>query len=164
MQVSNFTPSVCLGPGLSYPYPYSAIPQEWQWLPIGKLQNFEPVGHQFAASGLVFEEAIALCPSNPWFGLTDRDVGIMPTVAHSLKIQLVRSMASLQFGVISSAQVTLSALDTEGHCLAIAHTVPADHAAPPPYPEQILEIVTQGAIQIRLDAKAPFLLNRVALK
>ncbi|NER81717.1 MAG: hypothetical protein F6K42_19575 [Leptolyngbya sp. SIO1D8] len=140
--------------------------QSWCLLPTSYLNNFEPVINQFAPFGLKFEGAIALYPSNPRFSKSDCLVTI-GSVGHckSLKITLEKSVRQLHFWLVGSESITISALNTQGHCVAAAHTnIAPAYDLDQPCPRQEVTINTRAASVIRIDSKAPFVLTRCAVK
>jgi len=143
----------------------------WHCLPLQQLHNFELVDHQFAHQQVWFESAIALRPSNPCFQTAESTLTLMAFARESsLKVQLGSSITEVDFGFISSAPLTISCLDAQGHCLANVKTInvvgrsQTDRTQPDKYPIQGLTLNTRGAHTLRIYATAPFVLTRFWVK
>lgn len=148
----------------------------WYCLPLQQLNNFESVHHQFAAQQVWFEAAIALRPSNPYFQAGEASLTLMANpAATGLKMRLGNRITEIDFGYISSAPLTISCLDDQGHCVAIVRTAESTarlHAAQPesgrPAPNQYdiqgITLNPGGARTLRIHSTAPFVLTRCWVK
>lgn len=143
----------------------SYIPSvSWKTIPIPQLNTFEPIGRQFLPFGLIFEDTIALRPSNPRFLLPNCPMVLMPTGrCKGLKVHLKSPMSAIDLGFMGSKAITVSALDAKGHCVAVTKTEtisPLDIKQV--YPEQFVRIRTGNAKVLRIDAKAPFVMTHLS--
>lgn len=142
----------------------------WLCLPLQQLHNFEPVHHQFAAQQVWFDAAIALRPSNPYFQAGEAALTLMAdTSATGLKIRLGNRITEIDFGYISSAPVTISCLDEQGHCVAIVKTAESLAQLPPQaasgqYTIQGITLNTGSTKTLRIHSTAPFVLTRFWVK
>ncbi|MBE7382926.1 MAG: hypothetical protein F6J95_016110 [Leptolyngbya sp. SIO1E4] len=137
---------------------------EWRSLPIARLKVFERVAAQFMRFGVHFEDAIAARPSNPRFLTDERCTVVMPTgQCRSFKVNLAHPIRQMRFWVVGSQAITISALNRQGHCVAMAKTEIEPHEATAVhkrYAEQGMTIKTGTANVVRIDSKAPFVLTR----
>jgi hypothetical protein len=150
----------------------SVIPElsPWQRLPLQQLTNYEQIDHQFSGHQVWFESAIALRPSNPAFQAHESTLTLMSQARDTgLKVTLGDAITEIDFGFISSAPLTISCLDAQGHCVALFQTDPA--AQPIPLTEaagrpmaQGISLDTRGTQTVRIDCRAPFVLTRFWVK
>jgi hypothetical protein len=150
----------------------SVIPElsPWQRLPLQQLTNYEQIDHQFSGHQVWFESAIALRPSNPAFQAHESTLTLMSQARDTgLKVTLGDAITEIDFGFISSAPLTISCLDAQGHCVALFQTDPT--AQPKPLTEaagrpmaQGISLDTRGTQTVRIDCRAPFVLTRFWVK
>ncbi|MGF1459255.1 MAG: hypothetical protein ACFBSG_09530 [Leptolyngbyaceae cyanobacterium] len=159
------------GSPASFPAPAAALASTWSCLPIQTLSNFEPVDRQFAPQQVCFESTIALRPSNPHFQAEATALTLMAHAPRSgLKITLGQAIIEIDFGYISTAPLTISCLDADGHCVAIAQgpSAPsiniANDTAAGVYDVQGLMLNTLAVRTLRIDSAAPFVLTRFWVK
>lgn len=146
-----------------------AVPALWQCLPLQQLTNFEVIHQQFAAQQVWFESAIVLRPSNPAFQVDDTALTLM---AHApdkgFKVTLGSAVTEVDFGFISSAPLTISSLNDQGHCLAIFKASPEVTSQSGQADEgpviQGVTLNTRGAKSLRIDSRSPFVLTRFWVK
>ncbi len=138
----------------------------WQTLPIAKLDGYTTVDQQFLPLGLIFQDAIALRPSNPRFTQLGNPVVLMPVgQCRGLKVQVHVPIQSIDLGLMGSKGVTVSALNEQGHCVAIAQTQDIDPTTVEHiFPEQFLRLDVSTVQTLRIESKAPFLLTRFAFE
>ena len=143
----------------------AAPAQSRKYLPIHWLENYEPVNTQFSRFQVEFEAAIAVRPSNPRFQGGDLPNAIMACPQGlSLKAKIGPDIQQVEIWVVGSRAATVSALDEQGHCVAIAQTAkPIRHPDELAYPAQSVVVDTHSACALRIDSKFPFLLTRLAL-
>jgi hypothetical protein len=141
----------------------------WARLPIEELHNFAPVTDKFAAFGVYFMDAIALCPSNPRFGRGIWERGILPTdTQRGIQLRLEPSVQQIRFWVIGSQPVCFSTQDPQGHCITHAQTCPPTNpevSSTDWAPERLQEITldTQTSQGLRITSKAPFMVMQMAV-
>lgn len=138
----------------------------WKFLSIAGLENFESVSNQFASLGLHFEDAIAIRPSNPRFLSNGCQMVVMSAdQGKTLKVSLDADVAHTHLWLKGSQTVKVSALNAQGHCMAVAETKSARTAKSAPlYAEEGVLIDTRAAKTLRIESKAPFVLTRLAVK
>ena len=150
----------------------SVIPEvlPWQRLPLQQLTNYEQIEHQFSGHQVWFESAIALRPSNPAFQAHASMLTLMSQARDTgLKVTLGDAITEIDFGFISSAPLTISCLDAQGHCVALFQTDPAapsttlTAAAGRPLAQGVA-FDTHGTQTVRIDCRAPFVLTRFWVK
>ncbi|MEO1094277.1 MAG: hypothetical protein AAFX01_05200 [Cyanobacteria bacterium J06638_28] len=138
----------------------------WKTLPIAQLHNFESVNRQFAPFGVRFDDTIALYPSNPRFSLPNCPIVLMPKGrCKGCKIHLQDAVSAIDLGLIGSKQITISALDDKGYCVAVAQTEAISPVAVKQvYPEQFVRLQAGNAKTLRLEAKAPFVMTHFSFE
>ncbi|RZM77427.1 hypothetical protein [Leptolyngbya iicbica] len=138
----------------------------WQRLPLQRLANFERIDHQFSGHQVWFESAIALRPSNPAFQAHESTLILMSQARDTgLKITLGDAVAEIDFGFISSAPLTLSCLDAQGHCVAMFQADQGTLAETGGQPKiEGVTLDTRGTKTVRIDCRAPFVLTRFWVK
>lgn len=143
----------------------------WSCLPLQQLNNFDLVSYQFADQQVWFDAAIALRPSNPYFQAGESSLTLMAdTPTASFKVRLGQDITEVDFGYISSAPLTITCLDDQGHCVAIVKTTkPAPKLQPQvsesqQYAIQGIALNTGNATTLRIDSTAPFVLTRFWVK
>ncbi|WP_204137849.1 hypothetical protein [Halomicronema sp. CCY15110] len=150
----------------------SVIPEvsPWQRLPLQQLTNYERIDHQFSGHQVWFESAIALRPSNPAFQARESTLTLMSQARDTgLKVTLGEAITEIDFGFISSAPLTISCLDAQGHCVALwqadldAQPTTLTKTAGRPMAQGV-SLDTRGTKTVRIDSRAPFVLTRFWIK
>lgn len=87
------------------------------------------------------------------------------TRSRTLKIRVLKDISFMHLWLVGSEDITVSTLDTKGHCTATAETSKMPYAdAHNPYPEQSLTLDTRTTEILLIDSKAPFVITRFAVK
>ncbi|MEM8810693.1 MAG: hypothetical protein AAGF01_32180 [Cyanobacteria bacterium P01_G01_bin.38] len=127
------------------------------------LKPLEPVTCQFESRGLVFEDAIALIPSNPRFICRSGQSVLMP--AHpdnTLAIEPQPMVQRLYLCGRGTQPIVVKTWDADGN-LQSTQTADLPQLDSPLLPCQILKLSTEGIHRIELSSAAPFTLEGVAL-
>jgi len=135
----------------------------WKLLPITWLENFERIDTQFAIFGFHFSDAIALQPSNPKFSaMGDRQVIMPERQGRQMQIDLQQSPPRMHLWFLSSQSVTVSALNEQGNCVAMAKTQASPmRDSQQRYGEQNIIIATHNATSLRITSRAPFVMTQL---
>lgn len=127
------------------------------------LQPLEPVTHQFESRGLVFDDAIALIPSNPRFICRSGQPVLMPAhPANTLAIELQPMVQRLYLCGRGTQPMVVKTWDADGNLLS-TKTADLPHSESALLPCQILKLSTEGVHRIVLSSAAPFTLEGIAL-
>lgn len=144
---------------------------QWQCLAIQGLRNFEKVHQQFVASGITFEGAIAVRPSNPRFQLHAGALTIIPACnRNGIKVDLSPRVAQINLGFINSQAITFALLSAEKHCIASVKVPPSPQFSVPHSIElsgpdlQGITLDTDTAVTLRIESPSPFTLGRFWVK
>lgn len=144
----------------------SSLPQALQAvlpLDLQVLKPLESVMHQFESRGVVFEDAIALIPSNPRFICRSGQFVLMP--AHpdnTLAIDPQPMVQRLYLCGRGTQPIVVKTWDADGNLQSTqtADLPPSDSTL---LPCQILKLATEGIHRIELSSAAPFTLEGIAL-
>lgn len=133
------------------------------------LSAFEAVNQQFKGYGVEFEGAIALFPSNPRFINQPSHKVIMPTAAtNRLWLNLSPLVTRICLSGRSTQPILLESINAAGDVIAVENGVMCPLPAPLRHdtgrlPSQVFKLDAAQAKRLRLSAKAPFTLERVAV-
>ncbi|MBF2036105.1 MAG: hypothetical protein IGR92_11690 [Leptolyngbyaceae cyanobacterium T60_A2020_046] len=149
--------------------PRPSLANPWHLIHFRCLHDYERVSDQFHLLGVLFEDAIAVRPSNPAFIRNLRHPAIMPTArCKGLKLWLEQPIRQLQVVLMGYRSVTLTTFNGEGHSTACFSTPECASSALAPHPaelrEQVVTLEVSAACLVRIDAKAPFVVTKLGLQ
>jgi len=135
------------------------------------LAPFERVTHQFHEWGLSFDGAVVIVPSNSSFiGETQKLVAVPAASNRHITINLQTPVHQATVWVRGYRSIHLSALDKDGHCLALSLTdslVPKNTLPSGSYYQSIslqkMAIEVSGIHRLVLESKSSFVLEAVQL-
>ena len=169
---SQTIPKSAFSPQFQYPLSHQSQPAAFCYQPyrlqpdFKQLQQFQPVGDRWQKLGLVFEGAIALYPSNPRYYDQTAPLVIMPLEEQgNISIQLHRPFSQIKVRVRSLGEVSLTALDSCGHCIAHGYTRELSQTSPssPTIGSAWLGVTASQMASLVLSARAPFVVEAVRL-
>lgn len=138
-----------------------------KYIPMGCLNEFDPVDSQFATFQVWFGSAIALYPSNPKFQSGISSVALMPTQqGRSLKVTLGNNVAKVEVTATGSQPVVLSTLDAQGYCVTSTQTqaeLRLKNDLLTQYTPKKVVLDTVGSQHLRIDSRAPFIITHFAV-
>ncbi|MDI9637821.1 hypothetical protein QQ054_34885 [Oscillatoria amoena NRMC-F 0135] len=126
------------------------------------LQPFERVTTQYAALGAVFEQAIAIVPSNPIFRHAPDALVVMPLTHHKyLYIHLTPFRKKVEITVCGAKPVAMTAYDREGNILCHTCSLACSDRQPEAVlSSQHLAILATGIAKVMVHSQAPFSIER----
>ncbi|WP_080807343.1 hypothetical protein [Halomicronema hongdechloris] len=128
-----------------------------------RLAPFERVTHQFHEWGLCFDGAIVILPSNSSFIEGAQKLVVVPS-RRTIAINLQAPVDQATVWVRGYQSIHLSALDRDGHCLALSFTEAASANCPPqPACLQKISINVAGIYRLVLESKSSFVLEGLQL-
>ena len=134
-------------------------------LDFENLKGFEPLSDQYASSGVRFEGAIALQPSNPAFAPPSASRVLMPLVNQTgITVYFRRPACSAGAFVIGTKPVVLVAFDSDGNRLSEINTdanyvISPVGELPKPLPHHRLEVTGTPISKVVFYSNAPFILD-----
>lgn len=133
-------------------------------LPFQWLQPFALVNDQLSVWGVLFEGAIAINPSNPHFYSSRPRRVIMPVGnRRSLTIHLQKPFEELTLQVRGYQDISVTALDEEGHCISHCKTFRHRLIEQEKAPVEQLTIDLVGSQKLILESSRPFILESFQL-
>ncbi len=159
---SDLIRDFCLAEGFrqSPPAPPAPIQLDFQ-----NLKAFEQLSDQYACSGVRFEGAIALQPSNPAFVPPSASQVLMPLVNQTgITVYFRRHASSAGAFVIGTKPVVLVAFDSDGNLLREINTganylISPAGELPTPLPYHRLEVKGTHIAKVVFYSNAPFILD-----
>ncbi|MBW4495566.1 MAG: hypothetical protein KME26_21270 [Oscillatoria princeps RMCB-10] len=134
-------------------------------LDFENLKGFEQLSDQYASSGVRFEGAIALQPSNPAFVPPSASQVLMPLVNQTgITAYFPRPASRAGAFVIGTKPVVLAAFDADGNRLREINTdanyvISPAGELPKPLPHHRLEVTGTPIAKVVFYSNAPFILD-----
>lgn len=157
--ISNCPHSISDTPLAGRKVPPAKVTLPFQWL-----QPFAQVDDQLSVWGVHFEGAIAINPSNPHFYSHRPRRVIMPMGnRRSLTIHLQKPFEELTLQVRGYRDISVTALDQEGHCISHCKTFRHRLIEQEKAPVEQLTIDLAGSQKLILESSGPFILESFQL-